>query len=74
MSIRYKLLIAFSVMVILAAAVAAYAIQVVSVSSALVVRLYDGPLMAVSHARSAQLRFADARGAMEVAVARNAHD
>src|SRR5215470_9013798 len=68
MSIRYKLLIAFSVMVILAAAVAAYAIQVVAVSSAFVVRLYDGPLMAVNHARSAQLHFAEARSAMEKAL------
>src|SRR5262249_10803873 len=68
MSIRYKLLIAFSVMVILAAAVAAYAIQVVSDSSAFVVRLYDGPLMAVTPARSAQLHCAEARSAMEKAL------
>src|SRR5262249_10190599 len=32
-------------------------------TSTLVVRLYDGPLMAVSHARSAQVHFAAARSA-----------
>jgi methyl-accepting chemotaxis protein len=65
MSIRYKLLIAFSVIVLFATAVAVYGMHVVSSSSALVVRLYDGPLMAVSQARSAQLQFAEARRAME---------
>ena len=69
MSIRYKLLIAFSVTVLLAAAVAAYGIHVVSNVSTLVVRLYDGPLMAASHARSAQLHFSEARRAMERAIA-----
>jgi len=68
MSIRYKLLIAFSVTVLLAAAVAAYGIHVVSNVSTLVVRLYDGPLMAASHARSAQLHFSEARRAMERAI------
>jgi methyl-accepting chemotaxis protein len=65
MSIRYKLLIAFSVIVLFATAVAVYGMHVVSSSSALVVRLYDGPLMAVSQARAAQLQFAEARRAME---------
>jgi methyl-accepting chemotaxis protein len=65
MSIRYKLLIAFSVIVLLATAVAIYGMQVVSSSSTLVVRLYDGPMMAVSHARAAQMQFAEARRAME---------
>jgi len=65
MSIRYKLLIAFSVIVLLATAVAVYGTHVVSNSSTLVVRLYDGPMMAVSHARAAQMQFAEARRAME---------
>jgi methyl-accepting chemotaxis protein len=65
MSIRYKLLAAFSVIVLLATAVAVYGMHVVSNSSTLVVRLYDGPMMAVSHARAAQMQFAEARRAME---------
>ena len=65
MSIKYKLLIAFSIIVLLATAVAVYGIHVVSNASTLVVRLYDGPLMAVSHARSAQAHFNEARSAME---------
>ena len=46
MSIRYKLLIAFSVIVLFATAVAVYGMHLVSNSSTLVVRLYDGPMMA----------------------------
>src|SRR5262245_40723461 len=68
MSIRYKLLIAFSIVVLLAAAAAAYAIHVVSGASTLVVQLYDGPLMAVSQARSAQVHFNEARRAMETGI------
>ena len=49
MSIRYKLLAAFSVVVFLAAGVAFYGTRVVSAASSLVVSLYDGPLMAVSY-------------------------
>jgi methyl-accepting chemotaxis protein len=65
MSIRYKLLIAFSVIVLFATAVAVYGMHLVANSSTLVVRLYDGPMMAVSHARAAQMQFAEARRAME---------
>src|SRR5262249_51376080 len=65
MSIRYKLLIAFSIVLALAGAVAYYGIRVVSNASGLVVRLYDEPFMAVSHARAAQARFNEARAAME---------
>src|SRR5262245_44189175 len=68
MSIRYKLLVAFSIVVLLATAVAGYAIHVVSGASTLVVQLYDGPLMAVRQARSAQLHFNDARRAMEIGI------
>jgi methyl-accepting chemotaxis protein len=68
MSIRYKLFLAFSVVVVIATGVAFYGVKVVSDTSALVVRLYDGPLMAVSHARSAQWRLSEARHAMERAI------
>jgi multidrug transporter EmrE-like cation transporter len=46
MSIRYKLLAAFGVVVLLAAGVALYGNRIVSQSSALIVQLYDGPFMA----------------------------
>jgi methyl-accepting chemotaxis protein len=69
MSIRLKLLLAFSVVVLLAAGVAGYGYQLISSSSALVVRLYDGPLMAVNSARSAQLSFSEARRAVEKSIA-----
>jgi len=65
MSIRYKLLIAFSMVVILAAGVAVYGSRVVSHTSETAMRLYDGPLMAVNYVRSAQLRFLQAREALE---------
>jgi methyl-accepting chemotaxis protein len=65
MSIRYKLFLAFSVVLALATGVAAYGIQAISGASGLVVRLYDQPFMAVSHARAAQAKFNEARAAME---------
>src|SRR5262245_29436223 len=68
MSIRYRLLLAFSVIVALTACVAGYGFQLVSSTSSLVVRLYDGPLMAVSHARAAQANFTEARRAVEKAI------
>ena len=68
MSIQYKLLIAFSAIVVLSMAPTTYGVHVVSNLSALVVRLYDGPLMAVSSARSAQLNFAELRQPVERAV------
>jgi methyl-accepting chemotaxis protein len=64
-SIRYKLIVAFGIVLCLAAGVALYGIQAITDASELVVRLYDEPLMAVSHARAAQVRFDDARAAME---------
>jgi len=65
MSIRFKLFFAFSVVLALATGVAAYGIHAISDVGNLVVRLYDQPFMAVSHARSAQAKFSDARAAME---------
>jgi methyl-accepting chemotaxis protein len=64
MTIRSKLLAAFSVIVLLAVTVAVCGIKVVSDASALVVRLYDGPLMSVSYARAAQLDLANVRRAL----------
>jgi methyl-accepting chemotaxis protein len=65
MPIRSKLILAFSVVLVLAIGVAAYGIQAISTAGDLVVRLYDQPFMAVSHARSAQARFSDARAALD---------
>jgi methyl-accepting chemotaxis protein len=65
MSIRSKLFLAFSIVLALAIGVAAYGILAISDAGDLVVRLYDRPFMAVSHARSAQAKFSDARAAME---------
>jgi len=65
MTLRFKLYLAFGVVVGLATVAALYGMWVVSGTSTLVVRLYDGPTMAVSSARSAQLDFANARAAME---------
>ena len=65
MSIRYKLFGAFSVMIALACGLAFYGIRCISTSGDLVVRLYDGPLMAINHARSAHAALNDARLLMQ---------
>jgi methyl-accepting chemotaxis protein len=72
MSIRSKQYLVFSIIVLLAAAVAAYGVMVVAQSGALVVRLYDGPFMAATHARVAQVRFGEARAVLERGI--GAHD
>ena len=56
MSIRYKLLLAFGLVFMLAASVAVYAIRAISTADDLVVQLYDQAFMATSHARAAQVR------------------
>src|SRR5215470_17062993 len=53
MSIRYKIFGAFSVLILLACGLAFYGIRGIADSGDLVVRLYDGPLMGINHARSA---------------------
>jgi len=68
MTIRLKLLLAFSAIVLLAAGVAVYGLVLISSTSTMVVRLYDGPMMAVNYARSAQLDFAEARRVIEKAI------
>jgi methyl-accepting chemotaxis protein len=65
MSIHLKLLLAFSVVVALAVGTSYYGIRAITEAGGLVVRLYDEPFMAVSHARAAQARFSEARAAME---------
>ena len=69
MTLRLKLYLAFGVVVGLATAAALYGMWVVSETSTLVVRLYDGPMMAVGHSRAAQLDFAAARAAMDRGLA-----
>src|SRR4051812_32846920 len=61
MSIRYKLFCAFSVVIALACGLAFYGVRGISTSGDLVVRLYDGPLMGINHARSAHAGLNEAR-------------
>src|SRR5215510_8444028 len=61
MSIRYKIFGAFSVVVLLACGIAFYGIRGISYSGDLVVRLYDGPLMGINHARSAHAALNEAQ-------------
>lgn len=68
MSIRHKLLLAFSVVVLLAAGVAGYGYHLISTTSSLVVGLYDGPMMAATYAKSAQLNFERVRRTVERAI------
>src|SRR4051794_14984527 len=65
MSIRYKLILGFSVVLVLAAGVALYSIRAITEAGNLVVKLYDQSFMATSSARAAQVRFNEARAAME---------
>src|SRR5258707_6554818 len=61
MSIRYKFFGAFSVIIALACGLAFYGNRAVSNSGSLVVRLYDGPLLGINHARSAHAALNEAR-------------
>jgi len=61
MSIRYKMFAAFSIVIALACGLALYGIRGISDSGDLVVRLYDGPLMGINHARSAHAGLNEAR-------------
>ena len=65
MSIHSKLLLAFSVVLALAVGVAIYGIWAISNADDLVVRLYAKPFMAMSYARSAQVKFGNAHAALE---------
>ncbi len=61
MSIRYKILGAFSVLILLACGIAFYGVRAIGNSGDLVVRLYDGPLMGINHARSAHAALHEAQ-------------
>src|SRR6516162_5074927 len=61
MSIRYKIFGAFSVVLLLACGIAFYGIRGISETGDLAIRLYDGPLMGINHARSAHAAFNEAR-------------
>ena len=68
MSIRNKLLAAFSAVVLLMAAVAGYGYVLISSTSSLVVGLYDGPMTATNTARALQLNVAKMRGSVEKTI------
>ena len=72
MSIRYKFFCAFSVVIALACGLAFYGMRGMSTSGDLVVRLYDGPLMAINHARSAHAALNAARLLMQSGVSEGA--
>ncbi|MFL6820094.1 MAG: methyl-accepting chemotaxis protein [Bradyrhizobium sp.] len=74
MSIRYKFFGAFSVIIALACGLAFYGIRGISTSGDLVVRLYDGPLMAINHARSAHAALNEARAVMQRSLGSNGQD
>jgi methyl-accepting chemotaxis protein len=61
MSIRLRILAVLSVMLALACGLAFYAIRSIDSAGSLVVRLYDGPLMGINHARSAHAALNAAR-------------
>jgi methyl-accepting chemotaxis protein len=65
MSIRYKIFGVFSILIVLACGLAFYGIRGISTSGDLVVRLYDGPLMGINHARSAHALLNEARFVMQ---------
>jgi diguanylate cyclase (GGDEF)-like protein len=61
MSIRYKFFLAFSVLAAMACSLAFSGFRGIAASGDLVVRLYDGPFMAINHARSADATMNEAR-------------
>jgi methyl-accepting chemotaxis protein len=61
MSIRLRILAVLSVMLVLACGLAFYGIRSISSAGDLVVRLYDGPLMGINHARAAHAALNEAR-------------
>jgi methyl-accepting chemotaxis protein len=61
MSIRYKLFGIVCIVISLTCGLAFYGIRAISSSGDMVVRLYDGPLMAINYARSAHAAMNEAR-------------
>jgi methyl-accepting chemotaxis protein len=74
MSIRYKFFCAFSVVIALACGLAFYGMRGISTSGDLVVRLYDGPLMAINHARSAHAALNATRLLMQAGLGEGASE
>ena len=68
MSIRYKFFCAFSIVIALACGLAFYGMRSIAASGDLVVRLYDGPLMGINHARSAHAALNAARVLMQAGL------
>lgn len=69
MSIRYKLILVFGIVIGFAGCLAVYAVNAISNSSQLVVRMYDEPLMGINEARAAQAELIDAHGLMRRSIA-----
>jgi methyl-accepting chemotaxis protein len=61
MSIRFRILAVLGAMLALACGLAFYGIRGVTATGDLVVRLYDGPLMGINHARAAHAALNEAR-------------
>jgi methyl-accepting chemotaxis protein len=72
MSIRYKIFGVFSIVIALAGGLAFYGIRGISASGGLVMRLYDGPLMGINHARSAHAALNEARVIMQRSLSEGA--
>src|SRR5215475_868202 len=61
MSIHLRVVAVLSVMLALACGLAVYGIRGITQAGDLAIRLYDGPLMGINHARSAHAAFNEAR-------------
>jgi len=68
MSIRLKLFAAFGLVCLISAGAILYSVMRVGSLSVMLQQLYDGPLMSISHARSAQDNFTRALNAVEHAI------
>jgi methyl-accepting chemotaxis protein len=68
MSIRLRILAVLSIMLALACGLAIYAVRGISSAGDLVVRLYDGPLMGINHARAAHAELNEARLVLQQAL------
>jgi methyl-accepting chemotaxis protein len=72
MSIRLRILAVLSIMLALACGLAVYAVRSISSAGDLVVRLYDGPLMGINHARAAHAELNEARLVLQQALSAGA--
>jgi len=72
MSIRLRILAVLSIMLALACGLAFYALRGISSAGDLVVRLYDGPLMGINHARAAHAELNEARLVLQQALSTGA--